>query len=447
MAGLFHRLRREKVDSIILGDVVRIVDRSGLQDAEISGHKYLLHTSKLYQHLFIQGIPGSGKTEFLKSLIRQLVAKGVRVCVVDGAGNPNFARDICVIAREAGLPPTPVLKYGWINDSPSSVFHGFTGDNHSVFNRLVALFDLEMTGKEGDYYRNIRRGFLNHVCGVNINLRYPNVTPFEPPRSFQELANRLTWSWMNNTFGERQAASILKDREDYFAEFREMIWDKAAPLLDILHEDGFRLGEHPLTVFSINALKGGDTGKYFVQFLAQAFIDHMGRDEGTVWVIDEIGMFGGEVVKDFTKMGRQYRLGIVMALQSTASLGYKWHIEEILDSTNIKLIMRCDDAEELRRRAGTKRVTEVRHTFDETGRGRGGSEGKREVDKITLEEVKRLLPGEMFVENGNSVYKIKSPLVKVKQAFEESMEFQNRHVLRNDTPRHRFRDHTESDLS
>lgn len=421
--ALIDRLRGKRVDSIVLGDVVAIVDRFGLDGAEVVGTKYHLHTNKIFQHIFIQGIPGSGKTELLKGLILQLIRKGIRVCVVDGAGSPKFAEDVCVMAYEAGLPPTPVFKYGWGTDS--SIFHGFTGDNQSVYNRLIALLSLEDTGNDGDYYRRIWRKLLIHACGVNIDSRYA-IAPFEPPRSFQELAERLTPTGWEKIFRGTPAMEILKEDSDHFKQFRDHVWLIVTPFIETLDPSGFKLGDAPVTVFSINASKGGYTATYFIRYLAEAFKDAMGADREMVWVIDEIGMFGGKDAREFTKLGRQYRLGIVMALQSVASLGEKQYIDEILDTTNTKIIMRNDEADELRRRAGTYLISDRRRTFDQDGMSKGGSEGRREEDKVRHEDVKNLPAGQMFVIIGGSVYKVKSKLVTLSTLFHPLMQLRNK---------------------
>lgn len=413
------------MDSILLGKVVApIIERFGLTGAEIVNGHYHLHTDKLYQHVFIQGIPGSGKTELLKSVIQQLILKGKRVCIVDGAGNPKFAQDICMMAHEAGLPPTPVFKYGLGGES--SVFHGFTGTNDSIYNRLVALLDLELTGSDGDHYRSIKQHLLLHVCGVNIQSRYPMIQPFEPPRSFQELAKRLTLEEWERTFRGTPAMSVLKGNEMHLEHLNAAVWTVATPFLETLDPTGFTLNSHPVTLFSINAAKGGDRAKYFVRYLAEAFKDAMGNDNGTVWIIDEVGMFGGEAVKEFTKLGRQYDLGLVIALQSIASLGEHQYIEEILDTTNTKLIMRNDEAEELRRRAGTRIEKDRRKMYGKDGSDKGGSEGKRDVDKIRLEDVKNLPPGCMFVVVGGSVVKVQSGQVRLATSFDPSMQLYNK---------------------
>lgn len=424
------------MDSVVFGNVITIVDRYGLQDSEIRGKEFHLHTHKLYQHMFIQGIPGSGKTEFIKNLTRQLIRKNKRVCIVDGAGSPKFAQDICVMAYEEGITQIPVLKYGHYSGE-SSVFHGFTGDNQAIYNQLVALLALEDTGGEGDHYRALRDHVLMNVCGVNTHLRFPGIAPFEPPRSFHELASRLTPEWWNLVMGRnREAMKVFDSNKAEFPTFLNLIWRRAQPILHLLDPKGFKIGDGPVTMFSINSARGGETARGFIEFLGWAFKDAMGKDAETVWIIDEVGMFGGEIASEFTRIGRQFGLGMVMATQSLASLGDKKFVDEILDTTNIKVIMRNDSADELRRRAGTKIVTDRRKNFDQRGLDRGGSEGRREVDKIRQEDVKTLPTGAMFVCVGGGIVKVQSSLVKLTHSFDESMELKNQAVVSPPPPAH-----------
>ena len=408
------------MDTINLGKVRLIIERFGMQEAEIRHGEYHVHTSKLFKHVFIQGTTNSGKTELLKSIIQQLIKQGIRVCVIDGKGSPKFAQDVCVMAHEAKVGPVPVFRYG--TPGVSTVFHGFTGDNQSVYNRLVSLLGQEDTGGPDDFYKRKRRLLLLHVCGVNIQGRYAQIAPFEPPRSFQELAGRLTATeWRTRFRASSEAMAVLENNIDTLEECNGLVWATVTPYIDILGSHGFKLGDHPVSMFSINAKRGGFQSEYFIKYLTEALNEAMGNVE-MVCIFDEIGMFGGEGVVGFTLGGREFKLGMVMALQSTASLGEKKHIEEILDTTPTKIIMKNDEAAELRRRAGTQIETDRRKTFDKDGRSKGRSEGDREEDKISQEDVQNLLPGEMFVVNGGSVYKVKSEMIKLKTPFHPSMQ-------------------------
>lgn len=416
-------------EHLYLGDVRRIIYPTGLTQAGgvISDGRLYIPRLKYFEHLFVQGTTGSGKTTFLEVQVEEALKQNLKIVIVDGAGNLKLAKRLCVLARKHGISSVPVVKFGQSEPELSCVFDGFTGSNLSVHARLVALLDLYDIGTDGDYYRGIRRNVLSLICGVNTHIEFPETDYFEPPRSFQEVQKRLTFSWLEDKFGQSELAmELIKDHGDQLKDLRKLVAERARPFLHILDSRGFKLGDHRMVIFSIDTIRGGQPSEYLFKFLGEAFKEAMGIIGETIWFIDEAGAFGGRTVSEFTRLGRQKGLGIVLALQSMASLKdnrYRdRYLEEILDTTNTKIILQNDLADEMRERAGTQKEKDPRHMRDEKGKRRGESVGFRDNDKIKADDMKNLPKGGAFAVLGSAVIQIQPRPVSLPFAFDDSME-------------------------
>lgn len=400
----------------------------------IQGGNYCLDEAMLDRHILLQGIPRAGKTNLLKAIIRQLLQKRIPVVVVDGAGSPEFVKDVCVMASEAGLPPVDVIRYP-SEDGESASFDGFIGGHQAIYNRLVALMALEDFRTDGDHYREAKRNILAHVAGLNMHLEYAEVDPIDPPVSFDDLLNRLSKEWWTKTFGRSpRAMEEWKTNESHARSLHTGISTTIRPFRHLLGTDGIRLGQSPLVMVSISEAEGGYSAQALFRYFGEAFSDVMKTMGKTVWVIDEIGAFGSRNVAKYTKVGRQYGLGLVMAYQSTASLGDDQYSKEVLDTTGTHILMRSNESLEMRSRAGFTEAQDRRHTYYDNGKSE--SVGSRRVEKILHDDVNSLPTGQMFVIIGGDVSKVRGEKVELRTPFHKSMEavYKRRPPTQSDPP-------------
>jgi hypothetical protein len=431
LANLFKE--KNMSEYMYLGEVERIVYPLGLEEAGgvIHHDKLYIKRTNYFEHVLMQGGTGKGKTTFEEVQIEEAIKAGFKVVVVDGAGNLNLAKRVCMIARKHGVKDSLLVAFGQSytgNNRPStSVFNGFIGSGFAICARLIALLGLYDMGTDADYYRGARRNIISFMCGVNTYIEFPGTDYFEPPRSFQDIKKRLDPVELKKYFkGNDDALKFIDDHAAEMKALRDLVAERCRPFLHLLDERGFKLGDHQVTIFSIDTINGGQPATYLYQFLGEAFKEAMGTIGQTIWFIDEAGAFGGRMVSEFTRQARQKELGIVLAFQSMASFrdatyGDRY-IEELLDTTNLKIVMNNESAESMRERAGTRKEKDVRHQKDKSGSSKGESVGFRDNDKITPEMMRNLPKGGAFVCLGNAVVQIRPKPVVLDFEFDESME-------------------------
>ncbi len=139
------------------------------------------------QHMFILGQPGSGKTETQLRVIYEMLFKTDRdVFFVDGKGESPTANAFRKMAVAAGRGEVPVFRLG--QSTPGALYNGFRGSKEAIYERLAAM--IGVTEKEGDpYWRKVDRELLQLITGYSHDY-------VEAPRSFEELWNRVSLSWL-----------------------------------------------------------------------------------------------------------------------------------------------------------------------------------------------------------------------------------------------------------
>ena len=165
----------------------------------------VLSEDVLDQHLFVLGTTGSGKSETIKRLVYEiLTATDRNIYLVDGKGDEKLAADIRGLAHEHGRGKAPIFKLGF--DKAGAVYDGFRGQATDVYNRLCALIGTSEAEGDAQYYADINRDLLQLICYAEGG----------PPRSFEELRERLSKQWLEQSYAhdevEKRAISTLDER-------------------------------------------------------------------------------------------------------------------------------------------------------------------------------------------------------------------------------------------
>ena len=219
----------------------------------------------MLEHLLVLGSTGSGKTQFLLRLAHEILnsPEDLDLYVVDGKGDPEFAKRIAVMAHRAGKGPVPIMKHGWTeedgegnaHDVPSAVFDAFSkASARTILERLLAMYNLETkTQQESEFYRTQRRRLLEMVCGVSTEIMYGVNIP-QPPRSFQELQHRFTLEWLEKHFASSQLAlQTIKGAEKNWQGFYAQHAEPLGVLMPLVAPGGFRLGDSRVVLLCVNA--------------------------------------------------------------------------------------------------------------------------------------------------------------------------------------------------
>jgi len=355
------------------------------------GRWVLCKDSILSQHMLLIGSTGAGKSEAIKRLIAETLAHSERdIIFIDGKGDRTLGAEVAQMVFAARGQKVPLFTLGF--DDPSlSIYNGFIGQPTDLYNRLSALIRLEESDGGAQYYADINRDVLQLVC----------YAPGGPPRSFEDLVDRLQGTWLNKAYAhdkrERQALDSLSDEklDGVLVRLRPIMRD----LRDLVRPEGFALEEERGAVFSLRTQSVGDTARHFLDFLIEDVKDFVGKRQKRpgLLVIDEFGAFGNKNILALLTMARSADMGVILATQDIASLGEENDRRLILANTRTKILMATDFPEEVAQLAGTAYGIEasIQHKDGEaTGMGSARVQHQFRVD---MNETARLKAGEAFI--------------------------------------------------
>ena len=344
----------------------------------------------LSQHVLIVGTTGAGKSETIKRLIAETLAGTQRdVFFVDGKGDQQLGQEIAQQIFQARQQPVPVFTLGW--EQSGSVYHGFCGTAPDIYNRLCTLVGVDEASDNAQFFADINRDLLQLIC----------YAPEGPPRSFEEVRERLNLGWLHQAYKdnvqEQQTLAELSPQllQGLLVRIRPLVRE-FAPLVG---PEGFALEETKGAVFSLRTQSVGDTARRFLNFLVEDLKDFAGKRQRRpgLLIIDEFGAFRNESIVALLTLARSADLGVVLATQDIASLGLPQATRLILANTRTKLLMATDFPEEVAKLAGTIYQIEasIQHQLgDATGMG---SARVQHTFRVDMTESARLEAGEAFL--------------------------------------------------
>jgi len=375
----------------------------------------VLNEEVLDQHIFVLGTTGSGKSETIKRLVYEiLTATDRNIYLVDGKGDEGLANDIRSLADQHGRGKAPVFKLGF--DKSGAIYDGFRGQPTDVYNRLCALVGTADAEGDASYYADINRDLLQLIC----------YAPAGPPRSFEELRERLSKDWLEDAYRddeiERAAISRLDGRHLEGLSYR--LRPLAREFSMHVGDGGFALEETPCAIFSLRVQSVGDTAQRFLDFLVEDLKDFIGKRQTSpaVLIIDEFGQFSNKNITALLSLARSAKLAIILATQDVASLKDEQTKKLVLANTRTKILMATEFPEELAELAGTILRLENSIQFQEgevTGKGSARIQHQFAVDP---NEVAKLKPGEAFIIRQRHHAKIKVRAIGEVEHIEEQKE-------------------------
>jgi hypothetical protein len=344
----------------------------------------------LNQHVFVLGETGSGKTVTIKRLIYEVLKNTDRdVIFVDGKGELETAQEVQALCYEQGRGVAPIFRLG---ESATTAYNGFIGDKVALVNRLLALTGVAKAETAGEaYWAGAARTILRLIC----------YAPEGPPRSFAQLSERLSLNWLLNTWGgSTEWGPKLKQIKD--EHFNGLLFQLSPLLLDFEHlirPEGFVLEEARAAIFSLRTLSYSDTGKSLLRFLIEDLKDFAGNRQTrpALLVIDEFGAFGSETIIDLLAQARSAQLSIVLATQTTASLGDVGVQDQVLGSTITSIVLRTKSPERVVETAGTRRQPEYGLQIEDGKMSGLGTVRWQYAHVIPMDAVRHLQAGEGFI--------------------------------------------------
>lgn len=375
----------------------------------------VLDEGVLDQHIFVLGTTGSGKSETIKRLVYEiLTATDRNIYLVDGKGDEDLANDVRSLSFQHGRGVAPVFRLGF--EKAGAVYDGFRGQPTDIYNRLCALIGVADVEGDAQYYADVNRDLLQLIC----------YAPAGPPRSFEELRERLSKEWLEKAYqddeSERAAIGAMDNRHLEGLSYR--LRPLAREFSKHVGDGGFALEQTPCAIFSLRVQSVGDTAQRFLDFLVEDLKDFIGKrqTQPAVLIIDEFGQFSNKNITALLSLARSAKLAIILATQDVASLKDEQTKKLVLANTRTKILMATEFPEEMAELAGT--ILRLEHSIqyqegEVTGRGSSRVQHQFAIDP---NEVAKLRPGEAFIIRQRHHAKIKVRAIEQVPHIEEQKE-------------------------
>lgn len=385
----------------------------------------------LNYHTQIIGGSGAGKTNLLKVMLEDRVAKGHAIIFFDFKGEVDLIDWMAGAAEHYGRRDDlamismadPKISYaynpislGTETEISSQIMNAFTWSEsfykNSAENALLIIlkafcYQRDMTRKSfhlGDIYQFLTDpSFRMDMVSAISQLNYPEMFRADLKRICEELSTNKKENYLSLV---TQISKILNSSAG------EIVAHK------IGHDEEFNLKEAmssgKITYFMMNNLKLKETaaimGKLILQDLMKTvgniYDDRTYKRNPVTLIIDEFASFATPDFGEFIEKARGAGISIVVTYQSRKSLD---HIEQSLalkmnENTANKIVFQVQDSEDVEwfcSLLGTKKTTKETHQAEDGffGDTKTGMKSVREVEEYVVHpnEIKKLKLGQALL--------------------------------------------------
>lgn len=326
-----------------------------------------------YLHTFVIGATGTGKTSCaLKPMIwqdLQNIKKGYRlgITVVDPKG--DLARDVAGMCSALGIPSIFIDPL----NPASPGFNPLVGEIETV--RIIMQTVLRsLFGRQEAFFRYTQEETLTHTIYVLKQLRGDDITitdmleflrkPSLMQAAVEELERRDGPSEHTEYFRYDVLSENLKEKMNQFTLGLRLQLGQITgnPLVNriLSTRKSVDLDRHLAEggVLIVNTALGelgilGDVfGQFFIMHLQQAIFHRPGNEDTRIphfLYIDEFSRYVNQYFEPMLSMGRSYRCGAVLALQSTFQMKLEGDPEfrrKVLSNCRNKIVFNLEEYED-----------------------------------------------------------------------------------------------------
>lgn len=353
---------------------------SGERALPTSGRLVLLSRERLCRHVLVCGATGSGKTETLLRLAWTIAKRSdAPVFYLDGKGDRKNAERFVGLMKDAGRE-TRVF--------PNEPFDGWRGEPHEIRGRLMEIVDYARQGPAA-WYRDVAKAAVSLAC------EHPN----GPPRSSEELLERLDLERLKRAHGEKRALQGLKSSQVNQVQLRyEAVFGEARGALD----GKWAWEDTNAAYLLLDSLKLREETAGLARFLfedySQFFTSRKPQEEFCVMIVDEFSALASTSgMATRIEQARRFNTALILAPQVVAGMGGQEETARILGSVETVVCHAMNTPEEIVALAGTRQMTEYSTRFSREGSTGEGTATLRDQYKIDPNKILSLPPGEAFL--------------------------------------------------
>ncbi len=379
------KLFRKKSHGVVLPPVpegVRLGRRiAGEQVLFMHGADLVWPRAEVPKHALVTGSPGMGKTETAMRMAYDLaVSCDARVFYLDAKGDPKSAARFAAMMKAAGRS-TRVF--------PNERFDAWRGDWRAVSNRLLEAIEFAKVGPAA-YYRDIAKGVLYLAC----------YHPDGPPRSSEELLTRLDSEALALAHGPSALAkcSLTPDkvkevRMRYMAFFNQ---------IGLAADGEWSWEDTDAAYFMVDSIAMAEQADGLTCLLFSDFGDFFTKrkrsDRLCVLFVDEFASIARNTdMARVLEQARSFGVGLVFIPQTFAGLDDRAQEKRIVGSVGMVVMHAHPEPEDLASLAGSRKVLEVSHRYEEGVYSEVSSAQLQDRAKVEADWVRELPIGTAWV--------------------------------------------------
>ena len=354
---------------------------AGEQVLPMHGADLVWPEEEVPKHALVTGSPGMGKSETAMRMAYDLAVNcDARVFYLDAKGDPQMAQRFAALMKAAGYEARIF---------PNERFDAWRGDWRAVSNRLLEAIEFAKVGPAA-YYRDIAKAALYLVC----------YHPEGPPRSSEELLARLDSEALTRAHGEAALTKcsltgekIREVRMRYKAFFDqvglgvdgEWSWEDTDAAYFMV--DSIAMAEQ---ADGLTCLLFSDFGDFFTK--------RKRSDRLCVLFVDEFASIARNTdMARVLEQARSFGVGLVFIPQTFAGLDDRAQEKRILGSVGMVVMHAHPEPEDLASLAGSRKVMELSHRYEEGGYSEIASAQLQERPKVESDWVRELAIGSAWV--------------------------------------------------
>jgi hypothetical protein len=357
----------------------------------------------LLEHTLIVGGTGTGKTStllFWVQMISRYTDKDI--FIIDGKGEAKFGPQLATIIHAERGHKIPISYIG--HEDVGAVYDAFRGSADAIYNRLAELVDITELEGNATHFREMYRVFLRLVCNA----------PGGPPRSLEEVYERMSFEWVKQAWeGNGTARRAILQLEPYKKDLTALfnrIFSLLIAFGKYMGPEGFALDTARAGIFLIKTNSLGDDAPRYTNAFMSDTGDWIGSrmQRGAVLLIDEFTSLGNQSVRKLLRQGRSQDLAVVLLGQSLADLGDLNEQRSFLSLCTNVFVMNSKEGEELVHLAGTKEQLRASQLVEDGKITNRANIQPENVYRLTLEDIQALRPGEGYLLRRGQYWKLKT---------------------------------------
>lgn len=356
----------------------------------VHGREALLPFADMRRHVLLMGATGAGKTETAMRMAHGVATVGdAPIFYLDAKGDREAAKRFVGLMEAAGRSPRVF---------PNERFDGWRGDNRAVINRLLEIIQFTEEGPAA-YYRDIAKAAVRLACDQSGG----------PPRSSGEFLSRLDARSLRREHHDAPGARALTVEQVRQVRVRyEAFFGQTGPVLD----GGWAWEDVDAAYVMLDSLslreEAANLARLLFEDFAHYFSNRKSRDQFCVLFVDEFSAIAAQNdMASRVEQARGFNAGLVLAPQVAAGMGSDEQRDRILGSAETTILHRVNTPEEIVSLAGTRRVVEFSHHYEQGTGTRDGSARLQHQFKVDPNQVRGLAAGTAWVIRRGRAMKIR----------------------------------------